>query len=279
MAVTYESISSFSNTNANGSLPITKPTGLVVGDRMIAGIVASRDGASISDIAAPTGWEIIDTIYHNTDNKGAYFTKIADADDVAATNFTFTSLGINNADDMIGSILRISDAPIIVNTAKGTGTGESLSFSGFTPERPNCLLVLFVQIFDTSSSPSASAYAIANDNPTWTERGDTNLNNDTDSGLAVATALRPEQTETGNVSASFDGFDVNHWGALLIAIAPQVNGSVVDVAETLYVVNQPLVFEEYLTINDPDVATVSVDLPDWSNTNKPITPNYTNTPK
>jgi hypothetical protein len=91
MAVVFGTSST--TTSAAGGWTIPKPTGLAVGDLMVACL--STHGGSVT-LAGPAGWD--ESIpEHNPSASvvitSSVWTKIADAADVAAANFAFTSTG------------------------------------------------------------------------------------------------------------------------------------------------------------------------------------------
>lgn len=104
MAATYQS-SNFDGVvnDADTDLVITKPTGLSVGDLLlfVGGIGDTRS------YTLPSGWTSQSNVSDGT-FRIEVFSKIADAGDAAATNFTFnTSATFSNA---IGFLLRITTA-------------------------------------------------------------------------------------------------------------------------------------------------------------------------
>ena len=83
-----------------GTKVINKPSGLEVGDLMVAIISVVRSAIT----GAPTGWTLVDS-NNLTYNFCSVYKKIATTDDVNATNFTWTS-SYNGS----GIIYRISQA-------------------------------------------------------------------------------------------------------------------------------------------------------------------------
>src|SRR4030042_2346858 len=90
---------------------IVKQVGLTVGDLMVAQIVGtdSQAGGNLGAFTAPENWASIrqDTYLYGGNTPilaSALFWKIADAADVAATNFTFTA---TNATSNRGTITAI----------------------------------------------------------------------------------------------------------------------------------------------------------------------------
>ena len=132
---------------ASGStITINKPTGLAVGDLMVA-FVHKIDG----DVGTCTltGWTAIDS-YDDTSATGDYMfslSKIADSADVAASNFTFT---LGETKSTGGAILRITGFNNInpVNTfAHGNdgtnNTNQIFSGGAITPSE-NGLIIMAI---------------------------------------------------------------------------------------------------------------------------------------
>lgn len=216
----FESISSVSVTGGH-PLNIPKPSGLQVGDLMVAIIGAPNDFSTSSS----DGFTELYDFYANEGNMchmGVYW-KIATASDVAATDFSFTT---NTSQSINGCILRISGAnqtnPINASSNNiNTANTSNPSFSGITPSIGNCLMLVAVNHADNQRS--VSGYTIPNDNPSWTERYDAQgVTGDTGRGfgMAVATAPRPQTTATGNWSCTYSGGELRQVG-VIIAIAPQ----------------------------------------------------------
>jgi hypothetical protein len=108
MAVTVQSVSSVARNTISTTLTITKPTGLAVGDLMVAHLVRS-DNDQNSRTWSLSGWtSAVDTQGNDTGTSSsgmAALHKIADSGDVAASNFTFTVSSA--ADFLAGAIYRI----------------------------------------------------------------------------------------------------------------------------------------------------------------------------
>lgn len=223
---TYESVQSATSDSA--SIVITKPTSLAVGDLMVAGIWYDNDGTGSSVINTPSGWTLEETVSISTNSSYlAVFTKVADSSDVAASNFTFATNNVDASYHMIGHIVRVTSYGIYTDSSTGSATSSTTAtVTGFTPSRANCLLIGFSGVSDTTLRDTSS-WALATDNPTWTERADTSFSDTTRrSSLAVYTATRSQTSATGNITVTVSGNVNNRVGAAIIAISPQVNGSV-----------------------------------------------------
>lgn len=197
-------VESSSSTNwTTSDLVITKPTGLAVGDLMVACVGCPNVAPS-----TPSGW----TMHRNISGTAGQFRLyyiVATSTEVAASNFTFTNLN-PGTDNLAGGIIRISgvhsSAPI------GTAPGEaqnvaatSVTFTALsvTPASVNNLLVYCVfQGKSGAATLNTSTYAIATSNPSWTEVFDLTLSGGASYGVAMAYAIRPQVTATGNATAN-----------------------------------------------------------------------------
>lgn len=166
---------------AAGTSPVvTKPTGLATGDLMVAYVFISWDTDVIGNSTTPSGW----TKFLNEESAGnparqnwvfeGYY-KIADASDVAASNFTFvidTSNTVASA-----AILRITGhsatAPhggtdAVEDDSSGTSVSGTISVNTMADEAL-VLMALVANSGSVSSGTTVSGYTISDTNPTWTE--------------------------------------------------------------------------------------------------------------
>lgn len=224
---TYQSVQSASILDE--ALVITKPTSLAVGDLMVAGIYVTNETSGNVTITPPTDWVEEQEVDSAANGRRLYvFTKVATAGDVAASNFTFTQSANDTSFHIIGHIVRVTGHGI-VNTGEAFGTANSsttLTLTGFTPSRANCLLIAFVGVSDATAT-SVTSLSIATSNPTWTERVETTiLDASEDSSLALYTATRPEATATGDFTITVTNPASVDSHAICIAISPTVSGSI-----------------------------------------------------
>lgn len=211
MAIAYESIATTDfNEVSPETLTIAKPSGLAVGDMMIANLV--WDSNSTTAPTLPNGWT---SLFHATtalESAGAY--KVADANDVAATNFVFTLAGTVTGSG--GSIMRWSGVGQ-VNAGSVfrdlSSTANPTFTTGVTPAVANSYLVFLY--YTEFSLSNVSNYAITTDNPaSWVEIAQES-NTTPDVTMAIAYASRPETTATGNFSCTTDNSLNSHFGRLL----------------------------------------------------------------
>jgi len=171
MALVVESTSS--NSGSGTTLVITKPTGLAVGDLMIA-VLGCYGGVS-QTIDTLSGWTLIANQAFSNGSVNMQY-KIADSGDVAAANFTFTDTASSSI--FSGSIMRVSghasvgtldasDSDNYNSTAK-----TSISFTTtVSPTYDNSLIVLCFGA-GNNGGPGAGtigSYVVSDGTLSWTE--------------------------------------------------------------------------------------------------------------
>jgi hypothetical protein len=261
MAVTVQSVSSVARNTASTTVVITKPTGLAVGDLMVAHVVRS-DNDQNSRSWSLTGWtSAVDTQGNDTgigSSGMAALYKIADSGDVAASDFTFTVS--STADFLAGAIYRISGhsiaAPINASASAFINNDETPSFSNtITPTFADCLLLMLVHHYaGSSSSKDTSAYAITTSNPTWTEAYDNH--NSTALTIGGAYANRPETTATGNSSFTSSGDATTDSGSIVLAIKPLQDASFTATAVSVAINIQAPTVQTGVNVSTTVVSTV-----------------------
>lgn len=222
MAVAFGSIQTASD-NSGTTLEITKPTGLAAGDLLIA--ILGLDGDTAF---AATGWTQIN---HNDagDQSMSILAKVADSSDASAVNFSFDATVANTDEEMIGALIRITGsafsgaANIVDLSTTATATTTPSYATGITPHGTNNLLIMGALAYG-ANTVTASTYAIANNNPTWTEQADFSINQTLDLSLSVATATYSAATITGAYSLTLSA-SVQSIGYIL-AIAENTNVAV-----------------------------------------------------
>lgn len=229
---TYQSVQSNTSDNT-GTVTITKPVSLAVGDLMIAGIFVDADNGSSASVSTPSGW----TQTNLVDLGGglsalAVFTKTADSADVAASNFTFNGTGSTGNMTMIGHIIRLTNWGGYAGntTAIDTSTATTLTMTGLT-QSPAVASSLYVVFAGRAAAVTVNinSVAIATSNPTWTERAESGVNAPTTkTQFAVYTATRPETTATGNYTITYSSTSNIRSGAVGLVVIPPINGSIVN---------------------------------------------------
>lgn len=271
---TYASVSS-AGINSATDIVITKPSGLAVGDMMIAGLYKGRSSGA-NTITAPAGWNNQESVLvtGSLDCRLTVFTKVADASDVSASDFTFTSAF---GDPIGGIIVRLSAIGTLTSEAS---TSEYLnagtkSFTGFTPTKANSTYVFFGArgVSSNQSAFDITSVSMATNNPTWTERAEVGIDtvNETHT-LAAYTASRPEITATGDFTFNFTDPSVSCATlAVVVAVSPQINSVVTNPVTKANVYAITPILPVVIEANSETPATTNVSIPSWTNPDKPTT--------
>jgi hypothetical protein len=201
------------------SVTVTKPTGLTVGDWLVA-YVSTTDGTSHT-IATPSGWTSRGEIGVGGRNNARYavFTKVADSGDVAASNFTISTSG-PVADRMIGHVLAVMDVGAfnsIELDQLGTSAETSVSFTAAsTPLITGSLALLSVTVMDNTNLNTVNSYT-STPSSTYTEHLDTTIDyGGGDPTLAVASSTISGVSQITAYGAGFSGIGDNYAGSLLL---------------------------------------------------------------
>lgn len=213
MAVAYRSLGQVtwgSSTSCN----IPKPSGLTEGDLMVAYLAAEYGQG---DWSKPSGW----TTLRETDSNpihSAVIWKIASAGDVAASTFNFTNTGGGLCAGHIMAFSGTDQTSPITADSVANGISDNPTSGTITPSANNIILLLSVIGNDVLSS----GYAIANDNPSWTEAFDINTTSGMDYATAGAySAVRSASTATGNGSSTVTPVSP-YWICNMVAIQPPI---------------------------------------------------------
>lgn len=184
-------IASTSTNTANAtSVTITKPTGVTDGDLMVAQIVAGSSSVTVDTLS---GWtKIQDGHPASAGPFMASFYKVASSE---GSDYTFSITGGSTL--LVGGIVRITGAKVIDTSSEQYNDSATTTATGatVTPTYADGYLLFLVG----ANGGNVSAYAIATDNPSWTESWD--VNESTLYG-AMAYASRPQTTATGAATAT-----------------------------------------------------------------------------
>ena len=267
MAVAFETIQTA--TSDSPGLTLTKPTGLTVGDLLVAGITIS--GFSSPVITAPAGWTTTDTKTLSNDARTSIFQKVAESSDVAASDFSFTATANTTGPTVAGFMTRISGFGIQSGFVTAAGSGTTLSTGAMTPTRTNNLMLIITASASAAdlTPPTSSGYQIVTNNPTWTERADVGIgSNSYMATIAVATASRPEITSTG--AASFTLSESKNLSVSLLSLGPVVSGSITpETKVNIYALNPIPKTGLDIIVTEPDEVISNPAI--WVNDTKPST--------
>jgi len=295
MAVAYGSISTAKLVDG-GDITITKPSGLSVGDFMLAFIFVN--GAAGAPIEL-TGWTEVEYDNEGTNRDMAVLCKVADSSDVSATDFTFqTSSGAG--DNVLGAIMRITGssfsgsgnivASVIEQDADADDDKIAEFENGITPQA-NCFMVMAIGCSVSFGGDNViTSYAVTNDDPTWTERADFGESTNPDCVMGIATATRTQETATGAYSITFNAGAISSFGdgfGILLAIQESTSQTVTGSTGILTLTGNAGTVNASANITGNtgiltltgNAGTFSSPAPDWRNTDKSSAPPWVNPDK
>lgn len=226
MAIVVESTSNATATSS-ATLTITKPTGLVVGDVLIA-VICNFD--TTDTVQVPAGWTDINS-GACADGSQKVLGKVADSSDVAASNFSFTTTGSSQI--ISGGLMRVSGITnlfdgVFDNDTDNSHVGSSISFSTTVSPVSNGALWI---ISTTTNDGDASNNDIYNYFATGSSVTFTELFTNTGARLMGA-AYGVQATASAATAYGYDfGLDgspqggVDNHGAALTVLYEKVNGT------------------------------------------------------
>lgn len=292
MAVAFQSVSAVATATATNTVTVTKPADLAEGDLMIAHLARYDNDGTTRAWNIASGWTSIRNLTdtHNDGSTSASHCaqyKIADAADVAASNFSFTTA--SSTDALSGAIYRIDGQSIssVISASNGGGVGDDATptyttTGTITPSVANCLLLFLAMSVNDGAGSSISSQAITTSNPTWTEDYDDNHT----IILSGAHATRPETTATGDATFSVDsGEGSTDTSLIIIAIAPAFGVTVSpDAMTSTSTVNAPAISGGAVITPSAITSTSTVNAPtsgqaDFSAQAKSSTTSFTNVSK
>lgn len=209
MAAVYESSSADVATDSSDtSLVAAKPTGLVAGDVLVA-VAFCLDSRTISP---PSGWTVVADDSDASTGRLYVFSRVADAVDASATDFTFAvSSGFNTASVALTRISGATAAGIVTAFAVGTNSSEITCPNVTTPATDSLVLWGAAQSLDAGPATIARG----------TERQDVE-NSTAQAWIYLATeAGGPAGLKTGPVITK-TGFGAAR--AFAVAVAPSGGG-------------------------------------------------------
>lgn len=151
-----------SSTACGTTMTLTKPTGLAVGDLMI--VIIGID--STSSLATPAGWT-----KQQAQTGGGYgntlFTKVADAADVAAANFSFTKPA-STCDNLgvLAAYTKVAASPVQF-TSKNLNTTTSCTHTGGTATQAPSMFFTYCSSYSNPNTPAGFTSRLTG---TWAAR-------------------------------------------------------------------------------------------------------------
>lgn len=228
MAIVVESQASSSGTSTS-SVTITKPTGLAVGDCLIATIINAD--ADDETITLPSGWtSIVNQTGSNADATVRIMAKIAEAADVSASDFTFSAS--NTCVLLGGSILRVTGIALDLNAATdsdtlGSGGSPATFTTTLTPNTDGALWLLGISITNGSAfSTGLDTYFATGSSVTFTESFDFGFDTGTfRPRIGMAYGIQTTSSAATAYGASWGGINYGKKAAALVAFSESINAS------------------------------------------------------
>jgi hypothetical protein len=222
-------------TTTGTTLTITKPSGLAIGDVMIAHIVQSdNDNATLSDatLTGTNSWTIITGSKigetggagSNQEWWGTLLYKVATAYDISVSDYTFTLDDDANGDGCVGAVTAFSGVDVnggIFDVSPGTintsGNISAVTASAITTTTDNAAVIMFSMLGDNRTHSSWTTTSPGN----LTELYDVPFNTSLDNGLGAAWAIKSSAGNTGQGTATLNNSSRN--GGILIALKPNTS--------------------------------------------------------
>ncbi len=254
--IAFRAVSFGSNNASTTSINLTRPTGTLTGDVMLALL----DVRGTSTVTAPAGWTLIRTDTFTSSLRMHAYWRVATASDPASWTWTFS--GSRLAAGAIHAYSGVDTASPI--DASGGAPAPAASVTATAPSItttvPNTMLVaFFANLADSTWTPPAG----------FTERADLIGTSPTQfTSLLSADALRAAAGDTGPVSATASKSSGN--AAQLIALRPAGGPPPVN--------NEPTFDQNLPNRTDPEGAVINLDAGATDPDGDPLTYAATNLP-
>jgi hypothetical protein len=217
-AIYYRTGTSAENGNGSASIAMTVPSGVAVGDLLIADVDASGTGA----ITAPAGWTSIFAGAGFTTYSTVHY-RVATAADVAGASYTWTLGSTREATGRMMSYVGADATAIGTPATNGASTGTTITFNSVTTAAANSLVLLAATTLNGTASititPPAGTTSRFN---VGTSGGGSQLRSF--NGDFIQPAAGATGTRTGTTSSS------NAWGTAMFALRPGAGTLAFDVA-------------------------------------------------
>ena len=191
-----------SGSNQQGTVAVTKPSGLAVGDYLIAWHISDNDGA-LASMGAPSGWSLLGSSAGATGGHPyqKVWTKVATSSDVAASTFSFTDSATNISNSVVLTAITAGtyDSASPTTTVTFNNGGTTSSASHVAPSVTGVVDGLLVTSHGTDSGGTAATYTPPSG---MTERADTNSGSGSYTALSVATLALASTAATGSKTAT-----------------------------------------------------------------------------
>lgn len=262
MAIAYQSETHSTATTNSSTCTVNKPSGVADGDLLVATIIIYNNNTINS---VPSGWTLLES---NTDlSSFRMYTYYK----IASSEPSTWDWGFNAGSDWVYMCARFDGmSPTSTITASNNNyivnSGVPSWDCGITQPLTDSMLVMIVADISDANT-GISGYAVANDNPTWTERIDQAIA--TSKAIALATAPRSNASATGNASAVLGTNDGTEDSYCILFAINRISVFSSEVSDTISVTdtqNYDIGVFPSDTITTTDEATASKKK--WANEDK-----------
>jgi trimeric autotransporter adhesin len=213
----YRTSTSTENGAGSTSIVMTVPSGVAVGDLLVASVNASGTAA----ITAPAGWTSLVAGAAST-YYGMVHYRVATAADVAGASYTWTLGSTRKATGSIVSYVGI-DTSTIGTPAANAGTGTTLTFNSVTTAVANSRVILLGSALNGTGAITLTPPAIATSRLNFaTSSSGSQLRSYTGDFLQAAAGATGNKTATVSSSSA--------WGAVMFAVRPGTGTLAFEVA-------------------------------------------------
>jgi len=225
MAVTLGATTILNSASTAGPVSTNVPASTVSGDLLVA-YVMTQSGTSNVTVTPPSGFTQIGASTQSsgwTSNNilSAYY-KVATGSEGATVDWSFSAASKSYITITRLSGQNLTTTPNVYSLLTNNSGSTTASGTAITPTKAGC--VLLMGIGTESATQAVSAYAVANNNPTWTEQADSN--DGVGQSFALATGLYTVTTTTGAPTATLGSSSKNIVGLVAIAPGDDVNVTV-----------------------------------------------------
>jgi hypothetical protein len=216
-AIYYRTGTSAENVSGSTSIAMTVPSGVAVGDLLVADVDAAGTGA----ITAPAGWTSIFTGAGFT-TYSAFHYRVATAADVAGASYTWSLTTSRKAVGRLMAYVGVDTTAIGTPATNGANSGTTITYTGVTTAAANSLVVIGAATLNGSGAESltppattTTRFNIATSGSGSQMRGS--------NGDFIQAAAGATGNKTGSISPT------NAWGTAMVAFKPVAGTLAFDV--------------------------------------------------
>jgi hypothetical protein len=214
----YRTGTSTENVNGSTSISMTVPSGVAVGDLLVADVDAAGTGA----ITPPGGWtQLINAAGFTTYSNVHY--RVATAADVAGASYTWNLGSTRKAAGRMTSYVGVNTSTIGTPATTGNSTGTSITFNSVTTPAANSMVLLGAVALNGSGTETLTP-------PAGTTTRFNLATSGTGSQLRAYTGefVQASAGATGNKTASIS--PSNAWATAMFWLRPATGALAFDVA-------------------------------------------------